>query len=582
MQNQGPSLLVSIKNKRRKTFDLNLRSKRAALSNAENAPCPSKNDLKDNDHDENDASGAVVDQRGTNHSYPTTNNQQQKKPRLKSAAVTTFYSHTSLKRLQHVEERVLRYLAHLRHRATTTTPFTRLSSIWKTFPTQQASFDFADQQDPSAEHLRVFSFECLRNGTTTTPTRRFLTTTYSEFWRRYSSMLPDHRHYYEIIRQGWPCHIYLDIEFSLKDNPDLDGNSSVILIIDLLKATLRDTFHVQVEDKGILELDSSTETKFSRHLIVRLPGVAFADNTHVGALIKEILESHGDENSSLLFARKKASAAANNSNNNNTASMTACIIDTGVYTKNRAFRIYLSSKLGKNATLLPTPTSGGPYHLSHEEIFMSSLVCNVSPESRILYHRSSSCDATRGAAKDTNVVVTAGTARSLSSSSSSSSSSPLHYRPSPHPELDAFIESVCSSTNAGSSSTGTIRSWTVLDDSGSIFLYNIKGNRFCGNIGRQHKSNGIFFIVDVQHGVWYQKCYDPECRHYKSPATALPLDVLHAVQQKRQSEHDHQDQTEGDARLWGGGWGAEEEGEGEVAWEVAALDALQQQNLSSS
>ena len=29
-------------------------------------------------------------------------------------------------------------------------------------------------------------------------------------------------------------------------------------------------------------------------------------------------------------------------------------VDTGVYTKNRAFRLYLSSKAGKDALLLPT------------------------------------------------------------------------------------------------------------------------------------------------------------------------------------------------------------------------------------
>ena len=42
-------------------------------------------------------------------------------------------------------------------------------------------------------------------------------------------------------------------------------------------------------------------------------------------------------------------------------------------------------------------------------------------------------------------------------------------------------------------SQGSIRSW-ILTDSGNVVLYNIKGNRFCGNIGRQHKSNGIFYV----------------------------------------------------------------------------------------
>lgn len=38
--------------------------------------------------------------------------------------------------------------------------------------------------------------------------RRFLVSTVTNFYRRYSDMLPHHRHYYEIIREGQPCHIY--------------------------------------------------------------------------------------------------------------------------------------------------------------------------------------------------------------------------------------------------------------------------------------------------------------------------------------------------------------------------------------
>ena len=38
--------------------------------------------------------------------------------------------------------------------------------------------------------------------------RAFIVTTYAAFWARYEGMLPQHRHYYEIIRQEAPCHLY--------------------------------------------------------------------------------------------------------------------------------------------------------------------------------------------------------------------------------------------------------------------------------------------------------------------------------------------------------------------------------------
>lgn len=38
----------------------------------------------------------------------------------------------------------------------------------------------------------------------------------------------------------------------------------------------------------MLELDSSTPAKFSRHLIIRIPGAAFASNAHAGALVLQL------------------------------------------------------------------------------------------------------------------------------------------------------------------------------------------------------------------------------------------------------------------------------------------------------
>lgn len=38
--------------------------------------------------------------------------------------------------------------------------------------------------------------------------RKFLAASVDELWARYGDMLPRHRHYYEIIREGRPCHLY--------------------------------------------------------------------------------------------------------------------------------------------------------------------------------------------------------------------------------------------------------------------------------------------------------------------------------------------------------------------------------------
>lgn len=44
---------------------------------------------------------------------------------------------------------------------------------------------------------------------------------------------------------------------------------------------------------------------------------------------------------------------------------------------------------------------------------------------------------------------------------------------------------------------GHVRSWVDWPEAG-LLLLNMRGNRWCGNIGRAHKSNGIFYVVDLQ------------------------------------------------------------------------------------
>lgn len=82
----------------------------------------------------------------------------------------------------------------------------------------------------------------------------------------------------------------------------------------------------------------------------------------------------------------------------------------------------------------------------------------------------------------------------------------------------------CRTQGSPHTQQGSIRSWVLFQEA-SVMLYNIKDYRWCGNIQRHHKSNGVYFVVDLQHGYMYQKCYDPECRAYRSPCRALPQHV---------------------------------------------------------
>ncbi len=60
---------------------------------------------------------------------------------------------------------------------------------------------------------------------------------------------------------------------------------------------------------------------------------------------------------------------------------------------------------------------------------------------------------------------------------------------------------------------GHVRSWVDWPEAG-LLLLNMRGNRWCGNIGRAHKSNGVFYVIDLQ------ACLHPACLEGLAPVTS--------------------------------------------------------------
>ena len=96
---------------------------------------------------------------------------------------------------------------------------------------------------------------------------------------------------------------------------------------------------------------------------------------------------------------------------------------------------------------------------------------------------------------------------------------------SPYPELDAYVCEIASSAvDPVTSRPAGIRSWSFFPEY-MILIYNISNNRFCYNIGREHKSNGVYYVVDFRINVIYQRCYDHDCRGFKSDGWELPASM---------------------------------------------------------
>jgi hypothetical protein len=197
--------------------------------------------------------------------------------------------------------------------------------------TQAEAFARAD------EHGRPVSFWSRENPVTLR--REFSEAAADSFWPWYRGLPPAERHCYELLRTEGSrraCHVYLDCEYYTEHNSGLDGDALTALLVTTLTHGIK-AHGLDVE--SVVELDSSSAAKFSRHLVVRLHDVAFVDNLAAGAFCTALLEPGGRPLDAFVI---------------NKPGGTTTFYDTSVYSRNRAFRLYLSSKAGKQVCLLPT------------------------------------------------------------------------------------------------------------------------------------------------------------------------------------------------------------------------------------
>ncbi|KAF7482019.1 DNA-directed primase/polymerase protein [Marmota monax] len=332
-------------------------------------------------------------------------------------------------------------------------------SIWRLFYRQNQAFNFVKS---CKEDVHVFALECkVGDGQ-----RIYLVTTYAQLWFYYKSR-KNLMHCYEVIPENAVCKLYFDLEFNKPANPEADGKKMVALLIEYVCKALQELYNVSCSSEDVFNLDSSTDEKFSRHLIFQLHDVAFKDNVHVG-----------------------------------------------VYTRNRNFRLYKSSKIGKRVALevaednkfFPKQSKS----ISEEnQYFLSSLVSNVrfSDTLRIL-----TCDAPQIKRKQAEYL----------NSTITSVETIEGFQCSPYPEVDRFVLSLVNKNDI----KGGIRRWSYFFPE-ELLVYDISKFRWCENIGRAHKSNNIMILVDLKNEVWYQKCHDPVCKaeNFKSDYFPLPAEV---------------------------------------------------------
>eukprot|EP01135_Chromosphaera_perkinsii_P002987 Nk52_evm9s232 gene=Nk52_evmTU9s232 len=371
---------------------------------------------------------------------------------------------------------------------------------WCVFPTQAKAFLHADK---CFAKVHVFSTEY---GNNHEGKRRYIVSTYDDFWLKLNKLHPNERTFYELIREGCPCKLYFDLEFKIALNENADGNEMVKVLVDFVCKELMNVFKVSCNRNNVLELDSTTQKKFSRHLVFNIPNIAFADNAVVGSFVHYVLnqlEEQGEQDHKLksLFVQEEEGRVSS-------------FVDPCVYSKNRNFRTYKSKKAGKDTFLeIAKQNSFVPFKKTanrEKDMFLYSMIGNIqfNDQTRVLNWKNDNCKPTCSTgAKDPRVITY-------------SVSNQTNY--SPFPDCDRFIKTLVSRGGV----EGFIRRCAYFPES-KLITYDIGRNRWCEYIGRAHKGNHIYFVIDLRNMTYAQKCHDPECKQKYPPINrVLPKGVL--------------------------------------------------------
>uniref|UniRef100_A0A0N5BVF9 DNA-directed primase/polymerase protein n=1 Tax=Strongyloides papillosus TaxID=174720 RepID=A0A0N5BVF9_STREA len=377
------------------------------------------------------------------------------------------------------------------------------------------------------ENIRIFSYE---NPSNKCPgSRKYIAADLFKFAKWYLNTKKEIRNFYEIIPLDTPCRLYFDIEYSIELNPTADSMELFSNFCNIVKELLKSEYNIEINiDESFLILDSSTSKKFSLHVIVHLPGKKlFSSNVEMKKFTDFLYINMLERNISLVY---------NGKINNVGEKIKVPIFDYCVYTKNRNFRIYLSCKLGKDSYLKLSEwcqfyKCKNVHKPTDAQVFFDSLCVprfynkydilpqfNVDEE--IVKVKTSKARVNGGGLLHNVCKINNNFCDYLKNGYGRTSNFPL---------LEEFIVN----KNKKYNSNADIRAWDIIKikDTGKIrLIFHIKGCRYCFNIGREHKSNHIYWEIYFDPElVCHQKCFDRECHGRASIGCQAPTNITQEV-----------------------------------------------------
>lgn len=335
--------------------------------------------------------------------------------------------------------------------------------------------------------------------------RRFCVEKYEKFCEKYMSYHIDLCHYYEVVCDDSPCKMYFDIDVHLEEDVEIDGSSIVQKFITYINHCLLVEFGLHMEQRQVLIMDSTSQSKFSQHLI--FPEVVFKNNQECGNFVKKVIDAAID-------------ALQGNATSGYTREFPLCdlellmvnqgegrgihfVADVGVYKRNQHFRLYRSSKLNKAEHLVVAVDNMYPV-FSEKQLFNDSLILyGVNSAKRVLTCK----PADNGVENNTERSAKVAKPQTI---------------PSDYPYLDQYVlDQIRNDIHFRNAVVHRV----VISNSGMCIAYTLTGSKWCNNVQREHSNNRTYFCVNMKYGKIYQMCNSFPCRKYRSPPVKIPNQI---------------------------------------------------------
>jgi len=201
--------------------------------------------------------------------------------------------------------------------------------------------DAAIQYSNSFAFLPIWSAD--REDDLNPASKYFLVASYDYFISMYKELTPVKRNWYEIIRSVVPCHLHIDAEVIYEHNPTFDSKASEVAVFVEIFALLKELDVIGLEEDDLVHvetLDSSNAKKYSKHFIIKVQDKMFMNNFHAGAFMRTLINRISKrvdhtKPDGLFFIQDVYKGGK---------VVVKFLADMAIYTLNRNFRIYGSSK----------------------------------------------------------------------------------------------------------------------------------------------------------------------------------------------------------------------------------------------